>query len=195
MSNKNDKQVKGSFGTVEYHDNNVIAVPLQFDEPVLITSKTVFEFSEFTGDDILAAGLNFDYGVVGVGNTQRNYEVQMVIPEGKQGSFKLELKYNVMDPKTAETNICGIVDPIIVEFDTPSLEQRIEKLEKVVLFLMQNPPASNYNQSGEEMMRDALPAADKIRWVSKLLRQFESSEKAIEQYHDLFQEKLGRIDK
>lgn len=191
----NEKQVKGSFGTVEYRDNNVIAVPLQFDEPVLITSKTIFEFSEFTGDDILAAGLNFDYGVVGVGNTQRNYEVQMVIPEGKQGSFKLALKYNVMDPKTAESNIRGIVDPIVVEFETPSIDQRIERLEKVVLFLMQKPPTNYDNQSGEEMMRDALPASDKVKWVSKLLHQFESSEKAIEQYHDLFKERLGRIDK
>ena len=191
----NEKQVKGSFGTVEYRDNNVIAVPLQFDEPVLITSKTIFEFSEFTGDDILAAGLNYDYGVVGVGNTQRNYEVQMVIPEGKQGSFKLALKYNVMDPKTAESNIRGIVDPIVVEFETPSIDQRIERLEKVVLFLMQKPPTNYDNQSGEEMMRDALPASDKVKWVSKLLHQFESSEKAIEQYHDLFKERLGRIDK
>lgn len=191
----NEKQIKGSFGTVEYRDNNVIAVPLQFDEPVLITSKTVFDFSEFTGDDILAAGLNFDYGVVGIGNTQQKYEVQMVIPEGKQGSFKLELKYNVMDTKTAESNIRGIVDPIVVKFETPSIDQRIERLEKVVLFLMQKSPINYDNQSGEEMMRDALPASDKVKWVSRLLRQFESSEKAIEQYHDLFQERLDRIDK
>ena len=191
----NEKRVKGSFGTIEYRDNNVIAVPLQFDEPVLITSKTVFDFSEFTGDDILATGLNFDYGVVGIDNTRRNYEVQMTIPEGKQGSFKLELKYNVMDPKTAESNICGIVDPIVIEFDTPSLAQRIERLEKVVLFLMQSrSPASYDNKSGEDMLREALPASDQVRWVSKLLHQFESEE-AIKQYHDLFEERLDRIDK
>ena len=193
----NEKQVKGSFGTIEYRDHNVIAVPLQFDAPVLITSKTVFGFSEFTGDDILATGLNFDYSVVGKRNTdEKIYEVQMIIPEGKQGSFKLELKYNIMDPKTAESNIRGIVDPIVIEFDTPSLAQRIERLEKVVLFLMQSrSPASYDNKSGEDMMRDALPASDQVRWVLKLLHQFESSEEAIKQYHDLFEERLGRIDK
>ena len=84
----NEKQVKGSFGTVEYRDNNVIVVPLQFDEPVSITSNTVFEFSEFTGDDVLALGLNFDYGGVGkVDTNQKKYEVQIVVPAGKQGSF------------------------------------------------------------------------------------------------------------
>lgn len=191
----NEKHVKGSFGQVEYLENNVIVVPMQFDEPVLITSKTVFDFSEFTGDDILALGLNFQYGVVGKDDAGQNYEVQMVVPEGKKGSFKLELKYNVMDPKTAESNIRGIVEPIVVEFDTPSIAQRIERLEKVVLFLMQSSPTSYNNKSGEEMMRDALPASDQVRWVSKLLRQFESSEKAIEQYHNLFEERLGRIDK
>ena len=115
----NDKKVKGSFGTVEYRDNNAIVVPIQFDEPVLITSRTVFDLSEFTGDDILALGLNFDYGIVGkVDTEQKNYEVQMVVPEGKQGSFKLELKYPINDPKTAEQNIIGVVEPIVVEFDT-----------------------------------------------------------------------------
>ena len=193
----NEKQVKGSFGTVEYRDNNVIVVPLQFDEPVSITSNTVFEFSEFTGDDVLALGLNFDYGVVGkVDTNQKKYEVQIVVPAGKQGSFKLELKYNVMDPKTAESNIRGIVEPIIVEFDTPSIDQRIEKLEKVILFLMRSRSGLSYdNKSGEEMINDALPGSDQVRWVSKLLSQFESSEKAIEQYHDLFEERLSRVDK
>ncbi|MDE0013228.1 MAG: hypothetical protein OXU36_18940 [Candidatus Poribacteria bacterium] len=192
----NEKQVKGSFGTVEYLDNNVITVPLQFDEPVLITSKTVFDFSEFTGDNLFAPGLNLDYGVVGKGDTNQNYEIQIIVPAGKQGSFKLELKYPINDPKNFEQNITGIVEPIIIEFDTPSIDQRVERLEKVILFLMAPSSGSSYdNKSGEEMMRDALPASDKVRWVSNLLRQFESSEKAIEQYHDLFEERLGRIDK
>lgn len=120
MANK--RKVKGSFGTVEYRDNNVYVVPIQFDEPVLITSSTVFGISDFTGDDILGYGLNFDYNVFGkVSTDDKYYEVKMVIPQGKRGSFKLELKHPIIDPKTAEHNIIGIVEPIVIEYDTRDL--------------------------------------------------------------------------
>ena len=130
-----EKKVKGSFGTVEYRDNNVYVAPIQFDEPVLITSRTVFEFSEFTGDNILADGLNFDYTVVGkVDTDDKYYEVKMFVPEGIQGSFKLELKHPIMNPKTAEHNIIGVVEPIVVEYDTRELVW-IRTVEKHLLNL------------------------------------------------------------
>ena len=101
-----------------------------------------------------------------------------------------------MDPKQQNRISVGLLSLSSSNLIHQSIDQRVERLEKVVLFLMQSrSPASYDNKSGEEMIRDALPASDQVRWVSKLLPQFESSEKAIEQYHDLFEERLGRIGK
>ena len=182
-----EKEVRGSFGTAEFHgySNEIIEIPLDFEDPVLITSKTVFDFTKLSGDDLY----DFDYSVVGIGGSDKKYRIQIIVPEGRKGSFKLELKYPLNDPKRLEQSITGIVEPISVEYKTSSVHERVERLEKLVLLLLQSRSSGNYhNKSVEAMISDTFPAS--LKWMSELLRQFESGEEAIEQFCVILQERL-----
>ena len=188
----NEKEVRGSFGTTEIHgySNEIIEISLDFEEPVLITSssKTAFEFTKLSGDDLY----DFDYSIVGIGDSDKKYRIHIIVPEGRQGKFKLELKDNIYDPKTSQKSITGIVEPIIVEYKTSSVHERVERLEKLVLLLLQLRSSGNYhNKSVESMISDTFPAS--LEWMSKLLSQFESGEEAIEQICVILQERLDLI--
>lgn len=183
-----NKEVKGSFGTAKIHgySNEIIEIPLDFEEPVRITSRTVFEFTKLSGDDLY----DFDYSVVGISDSaDKKYRIHITVPEGRQGKFKLELKYDIHDPTDLEKRITGIVEPISVEYKTSSVHERVERLEKIVLLLLQSRSSGSYhNKSIEGMISDTFPAS--LESLSKLLSQFESEEEAIEQFYVLLQERL-----
>lgn len=182
----NERRVRGSFGTIEYsgYSNEIIEIPLEFEDPVMITSRTVFDIKKLSGDDVYDS----DYGVVQIGDSGKKHRIQIVVPEGRQGSFKLELKYDIYDPQGQ--GITGIVEPIIVEYETSSVHERVDRLEKLVLILLQSRSSGNYHdKSGEEMLRDAMPVS--VEWMSKLLREYESGEKTIEEYCVVLEERLN----
>ena len=184
----NERQVRGSFGTIGYsgYSNEIIEIPLEFEDPVWITSRTVFEIKKLSGDDLYDS----DYGVAQMGDSGKTHRIQIVVPEGRQGSFKLELKYPLNDPKKLEQSIIWIVEPIIVEYKTSSVHERVERLEKLVLRLLQSTSSGNHHdKSGEEMLRDTMPAA--VDWMSKLLREYENGEKTIEECCVILEERLN----
>lgn len=190
----NEKQVRGSFGTVEYsgYSNEIIEIPLEFEEPVRIPSKTVFDFTKLSGDEIY----DFDYGFVGIGDTDdKKYRIGIRVPEGRQGTFQLELKYYLDDPVNPDQHIVGSVEPITVEYKTSSVHERVERLEKIVLLLLQSrsSQSSRHNKSVKDMMANTFPAS--VEWLLKLLHECEGSEKTIEQYYLLLEDRLDRINK
>lgn len=85
--------VNVTFGTVEYRENGVIAVPLTFGSNIIVPSKTICQFSNPTsdpGDGI--AGIE-DFYLVGE-NTA--YELVVQIGEEKQGRFVLGFAGSVL---------------------------------------------------------------------------------------------------
>ena len=67
-----------SFGTVEYRDGGVIAIPVTFAFDVIAPSKTIFDITRVSGDDIE----DFEYYIVGQDTA---YELIMVLPVGLKG--------------------------------------------------------------------------------------------------------------
>ena len=91
----NERQVRGSFGTIGYsgYSNEIIEIPLEFEDPVMITSRTVFDIKKLSGDDVYDS----DYGVVQIGDSGKKHRIQIVVPEGRQGSFKLDRTYAALN--------------------------------------------------------------------------------------------------
>lgn len=111
--------INATFGTVEYRDDGIVALPLTFAEDVIVPSKTVLEI---TGDTL--AGIT--YYLVGE-NT--DYEAVFKIPQDRSGSFQISANGDVLKTATdmwdtvvatALTVAYSTVVPIIVDFDVPA---------------------------------------------------------------------------
>ena len=95
-----------TFGTVEYRDGGVIAVPVTFGENVSAPSKTVFAVS---GDTL--AGIT--YVLLGSGSA---YELVFTVPLDRSGSFQISANGDVL----LGTGVWEAVTatPLDVDFDT-----------------------------------------------------------------------------
>lgn len=78
----NTLNVSATFGTVEYRDNGVVVVPVNFAENVIVPSKTVFQVTKVSGDDLKG----IDYRLVG---EDTDYELIFEIPPERSGSFRI----------------------------------------------------------------------------------------------------------
>lgn len=102
--------INATFGTVEYKDGGIVALPLTFAENVIVPSKTVLEITHVSGDAL--AGIT--YYLVGE-NT--DYEAVFKIPQDRSGSFQVSANGDVL--KTATGMWDNIVaTPLMVAFDT-----------------------------------------------------------------------------
>ncbi|RKU20994.1 hypothetical protein C6499_22505 [Candidatus Poribacteria bacterium] len=126
----NITNVPATFGTVEYRDNGVLAIPMTFGVAVTAPSKTICRFanpSEDAGDGIAAIE---DFYIVGE-NTA--YALIVQIAEEKKGSFILRFEGDVLKSDTMiwdnVTNNQPLADrtfaydtraPRIVAYDIPA---------------------------------------------------------------------------
>ena len=75
-------------------------------------------------------------------------------------------------------------------------DARIERLEKVILFLMSSRAGAGYhNKSAQEMLRDVLPASPKEKWVEKIFDEFGSYEKALDEFAAICEKRLESRDR
>lgn len=105
-----------TFGTVEYRDGGIVALPLTFAENVIVPAKTVFEITQVSGDAL--AGIT--YYLVGE-NT--DYEAVFKIPQDRSGSFRISANGDVL--KTAT----GIWDNVIMQPKTVDYSTAVPKLK------------------------------------------------------------------
>lgn len=111
-----------TFGTVEYRENGVIAIPITFASAVIAPSKSVFEITYVSGDNL--TGVN--YRLVGQ-NT--DFELVFEIPPDRSGRFQVAPNGDVfkvssgtwdnvvVSPKTVNYNT---ITPRIVDYDIPA---------------------------------------------------------------------------
>ena len=110
-----------TFGTVEYRDGGVIAIPVTFGAAVVANAKSVFEITRVSGDDL--AGI--EYYLLGE-NT--GYELILEIPQDRSGSFQVAANGDVLlatgsydnVTATAKTVAYATIVPRIVDYDIPA---------------------------------------------------------------------------
>ena len=114
--------VNASFGTVEYRENGVIAVPLTFAESVIAPSKSIVQFGTVSGDDL--SGIV--YRLVGSGTA---FTVVITVPPERKGELRLSMLGSVLKvgtgvwdtvTATAVTVAYGTIVPRIVDVDVPA---------------------------------------------------------------------------
>ena len=99
-----------TFGTVEYRDGGIVALPLTFAENVIVPSKTVLEITHVSGDAL--AGIT--YYLVGE-NT--DYEAVFKIPQDRSGSFRISANGDVLKTATGVWDNV-IASALVVSYDT-----------------------------------------------------------------------------
>ena len=113
--------VNATFGTVEYREGGVIAVPVTFGENVIAPSKSIFEVKHISGDALTDIG----YRLIGK-NTA--FELLFEIPPDRSGSFQITANGDVFKVSnstwdniaiTAKTVNYGTLAPRIVDYDIP----------------------------------------------------------------------------
>ena len=114
--------VNATFGTVEYRENGVVAVPMTFGENV-VAGKSIVEIARVSGDTL--TGL--EYRLVGSGT---DFSVIISVPPDRSGRFSLNLAGSVFKrtdsvydqvSATAVKNVdYSTVLPRIVDYDIPA---------------------------------------------------------------------------
>ena len=113
--------INATFGTVEYRDGGVIAVPVIFGKSVTAPSKTIFRISHARGDSLDG----MEYIILGEGTA---YELVFSVPPDRSGSFRISAGGNVLKATgawdtvtaTAKDVPYGTVVPLIVDYEVPS---------------------------------------------------------------------------
>ena len=113
--------VNATFGTVEYRDNGVIAVPITFAENV-VAEKSIVVFSRVSGDALVG----LEYRLVG---EDTDFELIVAVPRDRSGSFSVDLAGSVFKrtdstwdtvSATAVTVSYDTRIPFIKEYDVPA---------------------------------------------------------------------------
>ena len=103
--------VNATFGTVEYRDNGVIAVPVIFGEAVVAPSKTIFVVTHVSGDDLQG----IQYRLVGQ-NTA--YELVFSVPPDRSGSFRISANGDVFKVSSSVWDNVAVATPKTVSYGT-----------------------------------------------------------------------------
>lgn len=101
--------VTATFGTVEYREGNVIAVPVTFGESV-IAPKTAFTATRVTGDALTG----ITYVIRGEGT---DFELEFTIPPDREGSFSVSANGYVLKTATSVWDNV-IITPITVVYNS-----------------------------------------------------------------------------
>ena len=113
--------VNATFGTVDYRENGIIAVPITFAEAV-VAVKTVFKITRVSGNPLQG----IDYILVGEATA---YELRFTVPPDRKGSFQIAAVGDVLKTGTGVwDNVTatpldvpyGTVVPRIVDYEIPA---------------------------------------------------------------------------
>ena len=106
----NITNVTATFGTVEYRENGVIAVPITFAEAVIAPAKSICEITRVSGDALQG----IDYRLVGKGT---DYELVFEVPPDRAGRFSIAVVGYVF--KTASRIWDNVIaTPLTVPYNT-----------------------------------------------------------------------------
>lgn len=115
--------VTASFGTVEYREDGVIAIPVNFVESVIAPAKSICEVTYASGDKLTGV----DYRLIG---KNRDFELVFKIPHDRKGSFRVGITGDVFKVAThvwdnviipAMTINYDTRVPYIVDYDIPEI--------------------------------------------------------------------------
>ena len=114
--------INATFGVIDYRENAVISVPIDFRESVIVPSKTVFEVTHVSGDALVG----ISYVLLGKDTA---YELVFSVPLNRSGSFRISANGDVLKIATGEfesVTVAPVVvsysttEPMIVDFDVPA---------------------------------------------------------------------------
>ena len=129
--------VNADFGTVEYRDGGVIAIPLTFTETdVIVPSKSICRVTHVSGSEL--TGVN--YRMIGKG---RAFETVVEMPPNRKGSFSVAITGTVLNVSTREWDSVTVTAktvpynttvPEIMLFDIPASYTPTEKFDVLLQF-------------------------------------------------------------
>ena len=106
----NTANVSATFGTPEYREGGVIAVPITFAEDVIIPSETIFKVERVSGDDL--SGVEFY--IIG---ENRAFELVFTVPLNRKGSFQISAEGDAVKVSSGVyDNI--VISPLTIAYDT-----------------------------------------------------------------------------
>ena len=109
--------VNATFGTIEYREGGVIAVPVSFAEGVIVSSKTVFSVVRVSGDALMG----IEYYLLGE-NTA--FELIFEIPPDRSGSFRISAGGNVLKATGAWDTVTATAKDVAYSTVEPELIDR-----------------------------------------------------------------------
>lgn len=128
--------IAATFGTVEYRDGGVIAIPLTFTADVIVPSKSICRVTHVSGSDL--TGVN--YRMIGKG---RAFETVVEMPPDRKGSFSVDITGTVLNASTSEWDTVTVAAktvtydtrvPVLIDYDIPANYGFGEKFYVLVAF-------------------------------------------------------------
>lgn len=117
--------INATFGTIEYRDGGVIAVPVTFAENVIAASKSIFEITHVSGDALT----DMEYRLIGQ-NTA--FKLIFEVPPDRSGSFQIAANGDVFKVSSGtwenvvnsqavadRTFSYSTLEPRIMDYDIP----------------------------------------------------------------------------
>ena len=114
--------ITATFGTVEYREGGVIAIPLNFAADAIVPSKSICRITRVSGSDLI--GVN--YRITG---KKRAFEVVVEVPPDRKGSFSIAINSTVLNASTrkwdtvtvaAKTITYDTREPKLINYDIPA---------------------------------------------------------------------------
>ena len=108
--------INATFGTVEYRDGGVIAIPITFAENV-VAEKSIVEIAQVSGDSLEG----WEYRLVGA---DTDFKLIIAVPPDRSGSFSVDLAGSVWKRTGSVWDQVSATAVVTVSYDTrvPFLE-------------------------------------------------------------------------
>ena len=107
--------VTATFGTINYRENGVVAIPITFSENIIVPPKTVFNVTHVSGDSL--EGIR--YVIRGKDDA---YELVFTVPPDRVGRFQISGEGNVLKTSTSEFDNVTVAAPVVVAYNTSAPE-------------------------------------------------------------------------
>ena len=136
--------VNATFGTIEYREGGVIAVPVSFAEAVVAPLKTVFAVSHVSGDALMG----IEYYLLGKDTA---FELIFEIPPDRSGTFRISAAGNVLKATGAWDTVTATAKDVLYSTVEPELaDHRIVRTsERIDVILQYNVPCTITNPRDE----------------------------------------------
>ena len=102
--------INANFGTFEYREGGVIAIPLTFPADVIVPSKSVCQITPVSNSDLTGVS----HRIIGKG---RAFEVVVAVPTNREGSFSVDITGTVLNVSTGVWDTVS-VDSVSVPYST-----------------------------------------------------------------------------